>query len=155
MSFVCRSRSPASLNLNVRCHVEPKEAAFSANLLGRRCSRIQAIEHSFDGAVRNPYNALFIETDDGVSCRVLFDLEKFFCQSEPPRAWPSKGRNAYRLVEPQELHPLFGRLIRSVSFDPISGGGRCLSLRFEGRGELRYWNEELVSRLVVDASSNT
>jgi hypothetical protein len=113
------------------------------------------MEHSFDGAVRNPYNALFIETDDGASFRVLFDLDKFFCQSEPPRAWPSKGHNAYRLVEPRELSPLFGRLIRSVDFDPISGGGRSLLLRFEGGGELRYWNEELVSRLAVNASSNT
>jgi hypothetical protein len=111
------------------------------------------MEHSFDGAVRNPYNALFIETDDGASFRVLFDLDTFFCQSEPPGPWPSRGRNAYRLVEPQELRPMFGRLIRSVSYDLISGGGRCLLLRFEGGGELRYWNEELVSRLAVDASS--
>jgi hypothetical protein len=135
--------------------LEPKEASLSANLLGRRCTRIHAIEHSFDGAVCNPYNALYIETDDGASFCVLFDLDKFFCRSEPPRAWPSTGRNSYRLVEPQELRPLLGRLIRSVSFDPISGGSRQLILRFGGGGELRYWNEELASRLVVDASSDT
>jgi hypothetical protein len=146
----------APLSAIVRCHLESKEASFSASLLGRRCKRIQAIEHSFDGVVRNPYNAIFIETDDGASFRVLFDLDTFFCNSEPPRVWPSNGRNSYRLVEPQELCPVFGRLIRSVSFDANSGGGcRCLIVRFDGGGEFRYWNEEVGSRLVVDARSNT
>jgi hypothetical protein len=131
--------------------LEPKEASFSAGLLGKRCLRIHAIEHSFDGAVCNPYNALFLETDQGASFRFLFDLDTFFWMPEPPRVWPSRGRNSYRLVEPEELRPLYGRVVRSVDFASIPGGARQLVVRFEGGGEFRYWNNEVGgSQITVD-----
>ena len=113
------------------------------------------MEQCFDGAIWNQYNALFLETDDGISFRFVLDLGKFFRLAEPPRVWRSSGRNTYRLVEPEELRPLYGRAVIAASFNAIPGGGRELRLRFEGGGELRYWNEAVVSRLSVEAPNDT
>ncbi len=131
------------------------DASFSAELVGRRCSRFHVIVQTFDGAVRNPYYSLYIATDDGASFCVNLDEDMLFWRSELPRALPGNGHTSYRLVELEELRSLAGSRVRSVNFQPASDGSWQLVVRFQGGGKLRYWDEGRSRNLAVDVAGDT
>jgi hypothetical protein len=126
------------------------EASFSAELVGKRCTRFHVVEQSFNGAIRNPYFSLYIETDDGASFCVNLDIDMLFWRSELPQASPSEGLNSFRLVVPKDMHSLSGRRVCSVNFELIPSGSRQLVVEFEGGGKLQYWDEERRRNLTVD-----
>lgn len=122
-------------------------------MVGRRCVRLRIFEYLREGDNVNPHFSLYFDLEGTDPVRAIFDLDVFFCgigaESLPP------GRYKYRLLELEELRPFSGRLISRVDFLADSNGCKKLTLEFEARGSLTFWNDERASRLVTKAPNGT
>jgi len=135
--------------------VEAAESSFAQALRGRRCDRLLAQEHWFEGKLSDPYNVIFARLDDNRHLRFLFDGGVFFWREEDPEVPEPHSGSAYRLVEIPVAHALRGRKVEAVAFCGVTGGGRRLEAVFGGGATLILENVDDTTKLSVKGAYDT